>query len=160
MLKLSPLLVPLPWLILSGCIPEGRPIPIHRTPAQSRPATGPTIAGTPDAPELKRLKNGHYRVRKPWTVRVGGRDWHVPAGYTSNGITAPVKMKSMLGDGVEHSTTWAAVFHDWLFTQPGISRTQADQLFHELLLAYGVPPHKARLMHATVSAYSLSKSLR
>lgn len=114
----------------------------------------------PSSPELKRLANGHYRVRKPWTVVIGGRPWHVQKGYTSNGITAPARMKEMLGDNVDSPTTWAAVFHDWLFTQPGVSRSQADHIFRELLLAYGVPADKAQLMYSTVSAYSLSKSLR
>ena len=53
--------------------------------------------------------------------------------------------------------TWAAMFHDWLFTQPGMSRQKADQLFYDLLLAYGVTQTKARLMYTTVSAYSSRK---
>jgi hypothetical protein len=61
---------------------------------------------------------------------------------------------------VDHPETWAAVFHDWLFTQPGVSRSTADRLFLDLMLAYGVPEAKARLMHTSVRAYSLSKTLR
>lgn len=114
----------------------------------------------PAAPQLRRLENGHYRVRKPWTVNLNGREWHVQKGYTSNGLTAPAKLKASLGDGVDHKETWAAVFHDWLFTQPGISRAQADKMFFDLLLAYGVPEQKARIMFNTVSLYSLSKSFR
>jgi hypothetical protein len=112
---------------------------------------------TPDAPLLRKLPNGHYRVRKPWTVRVNGRTYQIQKGYTSNGITAPSAVKSTLGDGVQHEETWAAVFHDWLFTQPGISRAKADRLFYDLLLAYGVSEQKARLMYTSVSAYSLRK---
>lgn len=114
-------------------------------------------ANNPGAPRLKKLKNGHYRVRRQWVVRLEGRRWVVQKGYSSNGITAPDKLKKTLGDGVKHPETWAAVFHDWLFTQPGISRSEADRLFHELLIAYGVDSGKARLMYSTVSAYSLSK---
>ena len=145
---------------MAGCIPPSpaprgsRPLPVDTAAAAGRPRQ------TPEVPNLKRLRNGHYRVRKPWTVIIGGRVWLVPAGYSSNGITAPAKMKSSLGDGVEHSTTWAAVFHDWLFTQPGVSRAEADRIFHDLLLAYGVPAHKAMLLYTTVSTYSLSKSFR
>lgn len=114
----------------------------------------------PSAPELKRLKNGHYYVRQPWTVELNGRRWVVPKGYSSNGLTAPAALKKSLGDGVEFRETWAAVFHDWLFTQPGVSRSQADHAFYELLLAYGVPAEKARMMFTTVSAFSLSKMIR
>ena len=112
------------------------------------------------APELKRLANGRYRLRKPWDLELNGRHWHIPKGYSTNGITAPAKIKKSLGDGVDRPETWAAVFHDWLFTQPGISRRQADSLFYDLLLAYGIPAEKARLMYTTVSIYSLSKNLR
>ena len=114
----------------------------------------------PASPELKRLGNGRYRLRKPWNVQLNGREWRLPKGYSTNGITAPAKIKNMLGDSVDRPETWAAVFHDWLFTQPGITRPQADKLFHELLLAYGVPAEKARLMYTSVSIYSFSKNLR
>ena len=119
-----------------------------------------SVQARPAAPQLKKLPNGHYRVRKPWTVALNGRVWKVPKGYSSNGITAPARIKSSLGDGVDHPETWAAVFHDWLFTQPGVSRATADKAFLELLLAYGVPEKKARMMYTTVSAYSLSKAFR
>ena len=114
----------------------------------------------PKPPKLKRQSNGRYRVQRKWLVALNGKRWKVQKGYSSNGITAPSKLKRALGDGVDKPETWAAVFHDWLFTQPGLSRTTADKLFHDLLIAYGVNPDKARLMHTTVSAYSLSKAFR
>lgn len=114
-------------------------------------------AAQPAIPELKKLKNGHYRVRKPWTVVIDGKTWVVPKGYTSNGMTAPARVKAVLGDGVDKPETWSAVFHDWLFTQPGVTRAEADRTFHKILLAYGVSPTKAQLMYNTVKAYSLSK---
>lgn len=81
-------------------------------------------------------------------------------GYTSNGITASSYVKSKLGDGIQSKDTWAAVFHDWLFTQPEISRAQADRLYFDFMIAYGVPPAKARLMYNTVSLYSMTKEHR
>lgn len=120
----------------------------------------PLSTAKPESPKLKHLPNGHFRVMKSWTVVLGDRRWQVPARYQSNGITAPEFIKRPLGDGVEYPETWAAVFHDWLFTQPGVSRSEADRLFHDLLIAYGVPAPKAALMHGTVSAYSFSKIFR
>ncbi|MES2474377.1 MAG: DUF1353 domain-containing protein [Verrucomicrobiota bacterium] len=114
----------------------------------------------PEIPHLKKLKNGHYRVRERWSVALNGKTWVVQKGYSSNGVTAPIRVKTALGDGVDKPETWAAVFHDWLFTQPGVSRAQADSTFHELLLAYGVSPVKAQMMYNTVKAYSLTKGLR
>lgn len=110
-----------------------------------------------EAPRLRKLENGHYRVRKPWTVQLNGRTYLVQKGYTTNGITAPAAIKVTMGDGIHYPETWAAVFHDWLFTQPGMSRTEADRLFYDLLRAYGVSETKARLMYTTVSAYSARK---
>lgn len=144
--------------LITGCAPA--PQVNSRAGFARQPVAAPTSSHRPEIPDLKRLAHGNYRVRKPWTVDVGGRRWLVPAGYTSNGITAPARVKSSLGDGVGHPETWAALFHDWLFTQNGITRSQADRLFYELLIAYGVPPAKASLMHTVVSAYSVSKGFR
>jgi len=109
---------------------------------------------------LKRLPNGHYRVMRNWPVNLNGRRWIIPKGYTSNGITAPDYIKANLGDSVKSRDTWSAVFHDWLFTQPGVSRAEADRLYYEIMIAYGVPQSKAKLMFNTVSTYSLFKSRR
>jgi hypothetical protein len=115
---------------------------------------------TPAAPVLKHLAGDRFYVRKPWTVVLDGQSWVVPRGYSSNGITAPGLIKHSLGDGVDRPETWAAVFHDWLFTQPGMSRSRADGLFYDLLIAYGVSGAKARLMFTSVSAYSFTKKNR
>ncbi len=142
-------------ILMTGCTPAPRMVHpagvVKRQVAQQH---------SPNAPKLKRLGNGHYKVRKAWSVDIGGRRWEVPAGYSTNGITAPASVKASLGAGVDHPETWAAIFHDWLFTQQGITRSQADQLFYDLLIAYGVPAGKAALMHTIVSAYSVSKSFR
>lgn len=142
-------------ILVTGCIPasnmEHRSGPIKQQVAKRL---------RPEAPTLKRLKNEHYKVSKPWTVTVGGHNWQIPAGYSSNGITAPTRIKAALGDGVRNPETWAAVFHDWLFTQKGVTRQQADRMFRELLVAYGVSSRKADLMYTFVSAFSTSKSLR
>lgn len=147
-------------LLQAGCAPQSMDFQPGSRQATSLAPRQQARHPAPLAPELKRLPNGHYRVRKPWTVVLNGRRWIVQRGYTSNGITAPARLKSAMGDGVRHPETWAAVFHDWLFTQPGISRATADRLFYDLLLAYGVSPAKARMMHTTVATYSLSKVVR
>jgi hypothetical protein len=156
------LAVPLILLWLpTACLPvdpyqvTARPNP----PADPGPGSfGKLPQSPPQPPRLRRLDNGHFRVTRPWNVQLGDRNWTVQRGYTSNGITAPRSLKQSLGDGVEHPETWAAVFHDWLFTQPGMSRAAADRYFYDLLIAYGVPQQKARLMYTTVSAYSLAKA--
>lgn len=150
----------IPSILVLGCAPMGS-VPSATRIRTTRQPVGRSIPhAKPAAPALKRLANGHYRLRKPWNLELNGRRWQIPKGYSTNGITAPAKIKKTLGDGVNHPETWAAVFHDWLFTQPGTSRHQADKLFYELLLAYGIPAEKARFMYTTVSIYSLSKNLQ
>jgi hypothetical protein len=140
--------------VMLGCAP----MPIHSGhPVRTAVGFAPQ---KPESPMLRRLENGHYRVKRPWTVTLNGRQWKVQKGYTCNGMTVPDSLKKTMGDGVDHPETWAAVFHDWLFTQPGISRGEADQLFHDILIAYGVPAQKANLMYTAVRAYSLTKGLR
>jgi hypothetical protein len=123
-------------------------------------STVPVAKNHPQRPVLVKKKNGRYKVAEPWTLELDGKVWNIQKGYSCNGITAPERMKMTLGDGVDKPETWAAVFHDWLFTQPGISRKTADQLFYRALLAYGIPEIKARLMFTSVSAYSATKALR
>lgn len=150
----------MPCILIVGCAPMGPSIDGHSRRPGIHPVPVSISSARPAVPELKRLQNGRYRVRKPWAVALKGRRWEVPAGYSTNGITAPALMKKSLGDGVQHPETWAAIFHDWLFKQPGISRSEADDLFYDLLIAYGVPVAKAKVMYTSVAAYSLSKRFR
>ena len=155
-MSIRPLLIP--SLLVMGCSPlESTSHTLH--PVRQHVANT-AATNIPEEPALKRLSNGHYRLRKTWTVELDGRRWVIPKGYSTNGITAPSYLKKSLGDGVEFRETWAAVFHDWLFTQAGVSRSDADQTFHHLLLAYGVSPQKAQMLYMVVSAYSFSKSVR
>lgn len=149
-------------LASAGCAP---PAPYGRPGYGEAGRGGRNVTSMPvarkavDIPVLGK-KKGRYRVKQPWTVRLAGETFIVQKGYTSNGITASGKLKASLGDGVDKPETWSAVFHDWLFTQPGMTRAKADRLFYEILLAYGVPEMKARLMYSSVSVYSASKLLR
>jgi Protein of unknown function (DUF1353) len=149
-------------LICLGCTPatlaQPRTIPATAVSEVNDPSEKQQIR-KPQSPKLKRLKNGHYRVIQPWIINLNGETWRIQAGYKCNGITAPNALKKSLGDGVDEPATWAAIFHDWLFTQPNISRKKADHLFYELMIIYGVPKNKAKLMHATVTAYSISKRI-
>ncbi len=158
MIRIRPILMP--CILIVGCAPLGPSINRQSLRSGVHPVAVSVSPVRPAAPELKRLQNGRYRVRKPWAVDLKGRRWEVSAGYSTNGITAPALVKNSLGDGVQHPETWAAVFHDWLFKQPGISRSQADELFYDLLIAYGVPAAKAKVMYTSVAAYSLAKRFR
>lgn len=151
-MQFFPTMAVLAALAVCGCMPAPG---AYGSAGGNEP--GQTANARPASPKLRRLPNGHFRVKRPWKVRLNGKTYRVQKGYTSNGITAPNAVKSTLGDGVDHPETWAAMFHDWLFTQPGMNRSKADRLFYDLLIAYGVSESKARLMYTTVSAYSAQK---
>lgn len=142
--------------ILFGCAVT---TPVSKPGKHSSHQHQSAVSNRPEAPQLKRIRKDRYRVTRPWTVELHGKTWQIQKGYVCNGITAPRKIREILGEGVDAPETWAAVFHDWLFTQPGMSREKADRLFHDLLLAYDVPPLKARLIYSSVSVYSASKAL-
>jgi hypothetical protein len=150
-------------LICFGCAQTGYSQPLRKVmeaEEEHNPKAPKAKVAKPEVPKLKRHKNGNYTVTEQWCVDLKGKIWCVQAGYRCNGITAPKAIKKLLGDGADQPTTWAAVFHDWLFTQPGMTRNKADRLFYELMIAYGVPNQKAKLMHTSVQAYTLSKILR
>lgn len=111
-------------------------------------------------PQLEQLENGHYRVLEDWPVKIGQRSFIVQQGYSSNGITAPEKLKAFLGDHVDAPETWAAMFHDWCFTQEYLTRDQADSYFIELMHDYQINAHKVQLMGATVRGYTLYKGIQ
>lgn len=136
--------------LLYGCVapvnaPGGASVGSHSTGA------------FPSRPSLERLENGHYRVLNDWSLTVSGRSFIIPAGYTSNGITAPTSVKTLLGDGVNYAETWSAVFHDWCFTQPSLTRFQADNYFIQLMRDYQISERKIRLMETAVRSYTLYK---
>ncbi len=63
---------------------------------------------------------------------------------------ALASIKARLGDGVKHPETWVSVFHEWLFTQPEVSRALANRTFRDLMIAYHVSPEKTEMMYNTV----------
>ncbi|MFC5050583.1 DUF1353 domain-containing protein [Rubritalea spongiae] len=138
-------------------------MPAPYTPTQSAgpdrkiSRKAPTPVNKPAKPKLTKLENGHYRVTQAWTVKLSNKTFRVQKGYTSNGITAPSYIKKSLGDNINAPTTWAAVFHDWCFTQKNISRSQADDYFVELMHAYRIPQQKIDLMGTAARGYTLYK---
>jgi len=130
------------------------------------PGTAPAVqtvtavSSNAPRPSLQRLDNGHYQVMADWALVISGRRFLVPAGYSSNGITAPKSVKSLLGDGVGYPETWAAVFHDWCFTQSYLTRTQADDYFIQLMKDYGISPTKINLMATSVRSYTAYKTVQ
>lgn len=76
----------------------------------------------------------------------------VPMGFRFDGASIPQAAMAITGwPGLR-----AACLHDWLLFSSNYSRKEADDVFHEALLACGVSTELADLMYAAVRAYSVS----
>ena len=103
-----------------------------------------------------------YTLERNTDIRLHNFRVTIPAGYTTNGITAPGWIRDILGDSVKSPETQAAVFHDWLFTpaSPVGTRKEADERFVQYLFQLGVPRWKRWAMGTAVKLYSLWLHLR
>lgn len=72
----------------------------------------------------------------------------VPAGFQTDLASVPrVPLAWWLTGG--HGNR-AAVVHDWLLDQPGLTRRTCDRVFREALVASGAPGWRTWLMYAGV----------
>ena len=78
------------------------------------------------------------------------RTWPVPAGAVIDGASIPRGLWSIAGGPFEGSYRNASVIHDWycdIRTRPWLD---VHRMFHEAMLASGVPPGKASRMYFAV----------
>ena len=67
----------------------------------------------------------------PLIVQVeGGERIEVPVGFTTDGASVPGWAQTLTGwEPWADPQRWAGVVHDWLCSQPGASKSHADQVF-------------------------------
>ena len=133
-------------------------LPVRAVGSSSNTPSSKTNIITPLKPNLKKLSNGHYQVLEDWPLTVSNRNFVVQKGYTSNGITAPQSIKTLLGDHINAPETWTAVFHDWCFTQNHLGRPECDSLYIQLMKDFKINPNKIALMGTTVRGYTVYKN--
>jgi hypothetical protein len=75
----------------------------------------------------------------PLVVEVGdGERIEVPVGFTTDGASVPTWAQKVTGwDPWVDPQRWAGVVHDWLYSQPGVSKSYADAVFRALLASDG-----------------------
>lgn len=96
---------------------------------------------------------GHteFRLVEPYVyIAADGRRFTVPAGAIVNGASIPQPVWSWIGGPWSGAYRNAAVLHDFMCEQPSISSEQTHALFLEAMLASGVEPRIARVMHRAV----------
>ena len=67
----------------------------------------------------------------PLVVQVdGGERIEVPVGFTTDGASVPGWAQTLTGwEPWQDPQRWAGVVHDWLYSQPGVSKSHADAVF-------------------------------
>ena len=89
----------------------------------------------------------------PLIVQVGEERIEVPVGFTTDGASVPGWAQRLTGwDPWTDPQRWAGVVHDWLYSQPGVSKFHADNVFRALLASQGATDVKRDLMYAAVVA--------
>jgi hypothetical protein len=84
-------------------------------------------------------------------VQVDGQLIEVPVGFTTDGASVPRWAQSLTGWAPwDDPQRWAGIVHDWLYSQRGVTKSHADNVFRAVLVAEGAGPVKRKLMYAAV----------
>jgi hypothetical protein len=91
----------------------------------------------------------------PLIVEVeGGERIEVPVGFTTDGASVPGWAQPLTGwDPWADPQRWAGVAHDWLYTQRGVSKEHADDVFRAVLRAEGANAFKREAMYLAVKLF-------
>lgn len=98
---------------------------------------------------------GEWELTAPMRYRAMTGDIHtIPAGFCTDFASVPRLpfVYALAGDTAHRP----AVLHDYLCRAALVPRRQADDLFHEAMLAVGIQQWRADLMHLAVRSYSES----
>jgi hypothetical protein len=87
----------------------------------------------------------------PLVVQVGDEQIVIPTGFTTDGASVPgwaerITMWKPWGD----PQRWAGIVHDWLYSQRGVSKARADEIFRAVLVSEGAGWLRRKLMYAAV----------
>lgn len=116
--------------------------------------------GVKAQPDIRPIKESGqiYRSYEPFTIKVNGREIMVPAGFITDGASSPRLAWTLTGFARDGMHRAAAHIHDWLYENKGIlpygqmnyDRKFADDVFHEMLKAYGIKSWHAWLAYKAV----------
>jgi hypothetical protein len=64
-------------------------------------------------------------------AQVGAREWiEIPVGFTTDGASVPRWAQELTGwVPWEDPQRWAGIVHDWLYSQRGVAKSYADNVF-------------------------------
>jgi hypothetical protein len=88
--------------------------------------------------------SGEWVLCESWLCRLsGGRTLYIRAGFVSDGASVPRFLWPVVGPRYAPATFAAALAHDAMYAAEIVSRADADNEFHRLLIMRGVGRHKA-----------------
>jgi hypothetical protein len=135
--------------------PEGDPIAAPSAKIVSTPARFDRVDRVKRAVGQQVLPGDDrfWILGDPLIVEVGNERIEVPVGFTTDGASVPRLAQKLTGwDPWTDPQRWAGVVHDWLYSQPNVSKSHADSVFRALLAAQGASRLKRDLMYAAVVA--------
>lgn len=92
------------------------------------------VADEPVLPGDDRL----WILGSPLVVEVDGQMFTVPTGFTTDGASIPRVGQWLTGwDPWEPPQRWAAIVHDWLYCDRGVSKGFTDRTFLAVLVSEG-----------------------
>jgi hypothetical protein len=102
-------------------------------------------------PDVNKLEEA-YEVAGDLATKATGAVVRVPKFFQYDGASIPPAAWQVIGTPFQPRFMAAAVFHDWIYHTHQIGKDDADDLFHDLLVANGVNKIKASLMLAAVAS--------
>lgn len=107
-----------------------------------------------DAPAPWARRSPRWMVAADWALYINGKPEMVPAGYIFDGSSVPRLLWWLFPPG--YTPAWeAACWHDHVYSHlyHRISKREADEAFHSIMLKQGARPWIARLFHLAVSRF-------
>jgi hypothetical protein len=87
----------------------------------------------------------------PLVVQVGDEQIVIPTGFTTDGASVPGWAERItMWKPWDDPQRWAGIVHDWLYSQRGVSKARADEIFRAVLVSEGAGWLRRKLMYAAV----------
>ena len=93
------------------------------------------------------------RLLEPIRISVKGKEYVVPEGYESEGMSVPRVLWSIISPAIDNRTLKSACCHDWLYENHVCTRKEADDWFLDSLIDDGFPRWKAWLSYIGVRVF-------
>ena len=142
---------------LQPSTPAGRPARLPRPalgeglrwPARSQ---GRTVVGPGIEPSYRVTTGSGFWVILSSCRSMAGSASRCLSGTPRTGRRFPVAQTLFGWEPWVDPQPWAGVVHDWLYSQPGVSKSHADDVFRAVLASEGASSWKRKLMYAAVVA--------